>query len=98
METLDELEEFYGKAAQEQLQDATQRTLNSNRPLCTTCDLMMHRQGSYPRTLLARLGVLQVRVPFFRCPQCHKVKSGIEALGMEQRHRFSKKLGRKPSA
>ena len=75
------------------LQGNLQESLNSYRPQCRECGLVMHRHHRYSRSIATRYGVVELQVPVFRCGDCHSMTSGAELLGDEERYRrYSKKL------
>ena len=79
------------------LQGNLQESLNSYRPQCRKCGLVMHRHHRYSRSIATRYGVVELQVPVFLCGDCHSMTSGAELLGDEERYRrYSKncRLGR----
>ncbi len=75
-----------------QLQRSLQQALDDYQPLCPDCGRAMHRQHWYARTITTGYGAIRLRMPVLRCGVCHRMASGADLLGAEERHqRYSKK-------
>ncbi len=38
------------------------------RPACPTCGGPMHLHGSYPRGIVTKYGLIELKMPLFQCP------------------------------
>lgn len=95
-----ELEETYEGKIRQALKENLEERMLKARPSCPECGGLMHLHDSYPRGIVTKYGLIELKVPLFQCPSDLRTKSGIEALGAEEvRQRFSKKNeGRSPKA
>ena len=74
-----------------------QEFLDQYGPQCRDCGLLVQRHHRYSRSIATRYGVLELQIPVFRCGDCHRMTSGAELPGHEERYpRCSKncRLGR----
>ena len=59
------------------------------------CDLAMHRHHAYRRSIMTGYGVVELRIPVFRCGECRRMSpppADADVLGEDERYRrYSKK-------
>ena len=79
------------------LGQSLQAALDVYQPLCPDCQLAMHRHHAYRRSIMTGYGVVELRIPVFRCGECRRMSSGADVLGEEERYRrYSKKPASQP--
>ncbi len=61
------------------------------------CQLAMHRRHAYQRSIMTGYGVVELRIPVFRCGAYRRMSSGADVLGEEEQERY-RRYSKKPAS